>query len=662
MSEQVHANANTTTQEASETRSFQAETARILDLMIHSVYSNREVFLRELISNASDAIDKVRFLSLTDEALRGDGDHDYAIVLKPDAEAHTLAVEDNGVGMSYDEVVANIGTIARSGTSEFVARLKEAQESGDMALIGRFGVGFYSSFIVAERVVLETWKFGEEHGVCWESRGDGNYTITRTAPRRRGTRITLYLKSVDESDETASDFSQPWVLRDTVRRHSDFVSFPIVLETPALLTSDDDEDEGKVEAKDGVKRETINRQKPLWTRDPKEITDEEHAEFYRHLTHDWGEPADRLHVRAEGMHEFVSLLYVPKRPPVDLYAREGKRGLSLYVRNVFVMDQCRELLPEYMRFVRGLVDSPDLPLNMSREVVQQDRLIAQFRKVLVKRLFDRFGAWLADKREDYETFWGQFGPVLKEVLHYEPTHQAKLEACMLVRSTHGEGWSTLAEVKARFVEGQDSFYYLVGDDMAVLRRTPHLEVFAERGIEVLLFSDPIDQVAISQLATLADAKLVDAADPKLDLGSLGSTDAAADSDSDEQAASMAALVASLGVSLKDSVQAVRASRRLRDSAAVLVSADDAPHASIERMMRAMGEKVPERKRVLELNPKHPLVTRLVELNDADVADDRVRLVGELLVDQALIAGGDKPRDPALFVSRLNEVMGGALKG
>lgn len=655
MSEQ----AQVTPTETTETRSFQAETAKILDLMIHSVYSNREVFLRELISNASDAIDKVRFLSLTDEALRADGDHDYAIVLRPDPDAHTLVIEDNGIGMSYDEVVANIGTIARSGTSEFVARLEEAQKAGDMALIGRFGVGFYSSFIVAERVVLETWKFGEAHGVRWESRGDGNYSIARTAPRRRGTSITLYLKSVDEADDTATDFSQSWSLRDTVRRHSDFVSFPIVLETKVKAKAGED---GQEAAADETKRETINRQKPLWTRDPKEITDEEHAEFYRHLTHDWGEPADRLHVRAEGTHEFVGLLYVPKRPPVDLYAREGKRGLSLYVRNVFVMDQCRELLPEYMRFVRGLVDSPDLPLNMSREVVQQDRLIAQFRKVLVKRLFDRFASWLADKREDYETFWGQFGPVLKEVLHYEPTQQAKLEACMLVRTTHSEGWSTLAEVKSRFVEGQDSFYYLVGDDMSVLRRAPHLEVFAERGVEVLLFADPIDQVAISQLETLAEAKLVDAADPQLDLGAIGKAGDGSDATDETQAISVAALVASLGDSLKDSVQAVRASRRLRDSAAVLVSADDAPHASLERMMRAMGEKVPERKRVLELNPKHPLVTRLVELNDADAADERVRLVGELLVDQALIAGGDKPRDPATFVARLNEVMNGALKG
>ena len=658
MSEQTQVTGTETT----ETRSFQAETAKILDLMIHSVYSNREVFLRELISNASDAIDKVRFLSLTDEALRGDGDHNYAIVLRPDSDAHTLVIEDNGVGMSYDEVVSNIGTIARSGTSEFVARLEEAKKAGDMALIGRFGVGFYSSFIVAERVVLETWKFGEEHGVRWESRGDGNYSITRTAPRSRGTSITLYLKAVDEADETVTDFSQPWSLRETVRRHSDFVSFPIVLETPAGGADDEDGEQAADASADGEpKRETINRQKPLWTRDPKEITDDEHAEFYRHLTHDWGEPADRLHVRAEGMHEFVALLYVPKRPPVDLYAREGKRGLSLYVRNIFVMDQCRELLPEYMRFVRGLVDSPDLPLNMSREVVQQDRLIAQFRKVLVKRLFDRFAAWLADKREDYETFWAQFGPVIKEAMHYDPTQQAKLEACMLVRTTRGEGWSTLAEVKSRFVEGQESFYYLVGDEMSVLSRAPHLEVFAERGIEVVLFSDPIDQVAISQLGTFGETKLTDAADPHLELGAVGKSDTSSEEETEAHAASLAALVASLGESLKETVQSVRASRRLRDSAAVLVSADDAPHASLERMMRAMGEKVPERKRVLELNPTHPLVTRLVELNNADAADDRVRLVGELLVDQALIASGDKPRDPALFVSRLNDVMSGALK-
>ena len=666
--------------EQTEVRSFQAETARILELMIHSVYSHREVFLRELISNASDAIDKVRFLALTDEGLRAAGGHDYAIRLRPDAVTRTLQIEDNGVGMSYDEVVQNIGTIARSGTAEFVRRLEEAQKAGDTALIGRFGIGFYSSFIAAERVVLETWKYGERHGVRWESKGDGSYTIAKTAPRARGTCITLHLRPVQGEDETLRDFTEAWVLRDIVRKHSDFVAFPVVLETWRVETkpksgADDEDNDGddasaldetaagpRLVGADGqtrqLHRETLNRQKPLWSRDPKEITTEEYAEFYRHISHDWSDPADRLHVRAEGTHEFIGLLFTPARAPFDLYAREGKRGLSLYVRNVFVMDDCRDLLPEYMRFVRGLIDSPDLPLNVSREVAQQDRLLAHIRKVLVKRLWDRYKAWLAEDRSKYETFWSQFGAVLKESLHYDPTQQDKLEGCLLVRSSHGEGWSTLEEVKGRRVEGQEKLYYLAGDELATIRKAPHLEEFRARGVEVLLFSDPIDQVAMTQIAKLGGVDLVDAADPALDLGGLGKTDAD-DTKSDHkpaEAGALGGLLAALTTALGASVQDVRQSRRLRDSAAVLVSADDAPHASVERMMRAMGEKVPERKRVLELNPTHPLVQRLVAMHEADGADPRVAQAGELLVDQALVAAGEKPRDPAAFASRIDAML------
>lgn len=662
--------------EQTEVRSFQAETARILELMIHSVYAHREVFLRELISNASDAIDKVRFLALTDEGLRAAGGHDYAITLRPDATARTLQLEDNGVGMSYEEVVENIGTIARSGTAEFVRRLEEAQKAGDTALIGRFGIGFYSSFIAAERVVLETFKHGERYGVRWESKGDGSYTIARTPPRNRGTLITLHLRPTQGEDETLRDFTEGWVLRDIVRKHSDFVAFPVVLETwrveskPANAIDDEDDGDGvdasatgpSLVGADGqtrrLHRETLNRQKPLWSRDPKEITAEEYAEFYRHISHDWSDPADRVHVRAEGTHEFVGLLFTPSRAPVDLYAREGKRGLSLYVRNVFVMDDCRDLLPEYLRFVRGLVDSPDLPLNVSREVAQQDRLLAHIRKVLVKRLWDRYKAWLAEDRSKYEAFWSQFGGVLKEALHYDPSQQDKLEACLLVRTSHGEGWSTLEEVKGRRVEGQEKLYYLAGDELETLRKAPHLEEFRARGVEVLLFSDPIDQVAMTQIAKLGGVELFDAANPALDLGALGKSDAeGAQTDSKPgEAGALGGLLASLTTSLTASVQDVRQSRRLRDSAAVLVSADDAPHASVERMMRAMGEKVPERKRVLELNPTHPLVQRLIAMHEADADDPRVAQAGELLVDQALVAAGEKPRDPAAFASRLDAVL------
>lgn len=640
-----------------ETRAFQAETAKILDLMIHSVYSNREVFLRELISNASDAIDKVRFQALTDASLRDAGDHDYAIVLQPDAEAGTLVIRDNGVGMTYDEVVENIGTIARSGTAEFARRLEEAKEAGDVALIGRFGIGFYSAFIVADRVELTTTCHGADHGVRWHSSGAGAYEIERTAPGPRGTTIKLWLKKRDEEDDAWKDFSQAWVLRDVVRRHSDYVAFPIVLET--LETPDSEE--GAEAAAPEVKRETLNRQKPLWTRDPKDVGEEDHAEFYRHLSHDWNKPVDQVHFSVEGMHSFTALLYLPDRAPVDLYAREGHRGLSLYVRNVFVMDQCRELLPEYLRFMRGLVDSPDLPLNVSREMVQEDRRISAIRKVLVKKVLDRFATLAKDQRETWEKVWSEVGPALKEAFHYEPAQRERLEPSLLFRTTHGDGWASLDEIKARAGEGADKLYYLTGDDLTTLRNSPHLEVFRDKGVEVVLLVDPIDQVALVNVPELAGLALTDAADPSLDLAALDSKDASeaeqADSDADGQ---VAALATALAEQLADVVATVRPSQRLRDSAACLVAGPDAPPPAVERMLRAMGQETPEHKRTLELNPRHPLVQRLAARFAADAADPQVREVAELLVDQSLIALGERPRDVAAFAKRLAAVAAAAV--
>lgn len=655
-----------TTTTTTETRAFQAETAKILDLMIHSVYSNREVFLRELISNASDAIDKVRFQALTDAALRDAGDHDYSIVLQPDADAGTLTIRDNGIGMTYDEVIENIGTIARSGTAEFVRRLEEAQKSGDMALIGRFGIGFYSAFIVADRVELRTTRHDADHGVRWTSAGDGSYEIERTAAGPRGTTITLWLKKSGESDEEYKDFSQAWVLRDVVRRHSDYVTFPIVLETRKEPEADAEQGGDEVVSADPVvERETLNRQKPLWARDPKEITTDEHAEFYRHLTHDWNKPVDQLHFSVEGMHSFTALLYLAERAPADLYAREGRRGLSLYVRNVFVMDQCRELLPEYLRFVRGLVDSPDLPLNVSREMVQEDRRIGAIRKVLVKKLLDRFGTFAKEERETWEKVWSEVGPVLKEAFHYEPQQQDRLEPSLLFRTTHGDGWSSLEEIAERMQAGQEALYYLVGDDLATLRNSPHLEIFRERDVEVLLLTDPIDHVALINMPKLKGFEIKDAADPSIDPASIGGEVSEADSAGEDEALAadegqLEALVAALKERLEASVADVRVSQRLRGSAACLVAGPDAPPPAVERMLRAMGEAAPERKRTLELNANHALIKRLATMFAEDAEQEQIVEIAELLVDQSLIALGERPRDVAAFARRLADVAGAAV--
>jgi len=409
-----------------QTKRFQAQTKKLLDLMIHSVYSDKEVFLRELISNASDAIDKVRFMALTDAEL-AKGDHDYRIELRADKEARTLAIIDNGVGMSEQEVVKNLGTIARSGTEEFLATLAKADRSQlSPDLIGRFGLGFYSAFMVADEVTVTTTKFGEEHGVRWQSKGGGTYTIERTPAGPRGTVVTLHLKpepKADDGDEESTkaawqDFTDDFVLKSVVKKHSDFVQWPIQMEVEKVDYPQDDE--GKYDYDNPIKRretDTLNSQKALWTRSKSDITDDEYDEFYKHISHDWQKPSERLHVRVEGAQEYTALMYLPDRAPFDLYTRESKRGLSLYVKGVFIMEQCRELMPEYLRFVRGLVDSPDLPLNVSREMVQQDRVIASMRKVLAKKWLGHLESILKDDRERFEKLWTEYGQALKEGYH-----------------------------------------------------------------------------------------------------------------------------------------------------------------------------------------------------------------------------------------------------
>lgn len=692
-------------------RKFQAQTQKLLDMMIHSVYAQRDVFLRELISNASDAIDKVRFLALTDASAASEDD--FKIRLIADAETGTLSLIDNGIGMSEDEVIENLGTIARSGSEAFRASMKEAQaddapeaeaeveaDTSDSAsgnedaepevgesegtsssapgdLIGQFGVGFYSVFMVADKVTVVTQRHGEDHAVKWVSTGGDSYMIQRLPAQDRGTKVTLQLKreQLEEADDEgdvrspAEAYTDPTTLRSIIKKHSDYIAFPIVMDVERSEVERDEEGqpvEG-AEPVTSIVEETLNSRRPLWTRRPADITEDEHGEFYRHLTHDWSEPFQVVHFHVEGMREYSVLVYLPASAPMDLYTREHRRGLQLYARRVFIMEECRELMPEYLRFARGLVDSPDLPLNLSRETVQQDRLIAAIRKRLTRRILGDLKDRLDGDREAYEGFWEPFGPVLKEGFHYEPNQSARLQELLLFRSTAGESWTSLAEYLERMPEGQEGIYYLSGDDLDLLRTSPQLEAFRKHGVEVLLMNDPVDELVVSQLGELEGHSLLSAARGDLDLTGVASKAAGEDGEGEgddaeagDEAApsdeSLAPLLEVLQAKLDEDIEAVRVSKRLTDSAVCLVAADGGLTPQLEQMMRQMGQEIPPQKRIMEINAKHPLTQKLLEIHEANAEDERLVDYAEMLLDQALLAEGAPLKNPARFAQRVAEVM------
>lgn len=653
-----------------ETKEFQAHTQKLLELMIHSVYSDKEVFLRELISNASDAIDKVRFLALTDDEL-AKGDHDYKIKIDVDEDTRILTLADNGIGMSYDEVVQNLGTIARSGTEDFIKELnKEGTDKANPELIGRFGLGFYSAFMVADTVELETQKHGEEEAVLWSSSGDGTYSVSRIPARDRGTTIRLHLKALEEpkeGDESAdeADFTQQWTLKTIVRKHSDFVQWPVVMDTEKSEYPDKEDGDGKdysAEPKKWMEEEILNSQRALWTRSKDEITDEEYNEFYKRVTKDWTDPTERLHLRVEGMMEYTALMYVPGQAPNDLYTREARRGLSLYAKNIFIMEDCRELMPEYLRFIRGLVDSPDLPLNVSREMVQQDRTITSMRKVLTKKWLKVFDDKLKNDREGFETFWMEFGPVLKEGYHYDTTNAERISSFALWRSTGQEGWTTLQEYVDRMKDGQEEIYVLVGKSLETLREAPQLEVFAKKGVEVLLLTDHVDEFVLSALTEFDGKKTNDVARGSVDLSAIGGAEEDTEKEAkdavDEEA--LAPLCELLKTTLEAQISEVRISARLTDSAACLVSPEEALSPQMEQMMRAMGQEVPPSKRYLELNPEHALIQKLSALYSENQEDLRIAEFGELLYAQALLSEGGQLDNPSRYAKRIADVMAKSL--
>jgi molecular chaperone HtpG len=642
-----------------ETKPFQAEVKELLGLMIHSLYSHREIFLRELISNASDALDKLRFEALTAPELLA---HDarLAIRLEVDPSARVLRVIDNGIGMSRQEVIDNLGTIARSGTRRFLEALR-AKGGQAPELIGQFGVGFYASFMVASEIVVETRRAGESDGTRWTSRGDGEYTLEALPGGACGTVIELHLKPLeaggdDEHDPVAEmqDFSDPAQLRELVVKYSDFVEWPIEM---AASHFEHDKSLQRTKSADGVEVVLLNSQRPLWARPKDQIKPDEYAQFYRHLTHAWDAPLETIHFKAEGGAEYTALLYIPGERPFDfLDPARDKSHVALYVRRVFVMADCEDLLPQWLRFVRGIVDSSDLPLNVSREILQQNKTLAAIRKRLVKKTLDALAAMLSGRRDDYRKFWDAFGQVLKEGVVLDREHAETVASIALWPSSRDGESTTLDEYIARMPSAQSVIYVLGGGDLATARRSPHLEALAARGFEALFLCEPIDEWVRDRLPEYKGKKLV-----SIDKGELDFASEADKFDRENKEREYRSLLERLETELAAHVAKVRFSSRLKDSAAVLVDDEHAPGPHMERLMRQTGQAPPPRKRILELNADHPLIARLKSIHDADAASPRLREFAELLHGQALLAEGSVLPDAPRFSKLLSDLMLAAAK-
>ncbi len=630
-----------------ETLGFQTEVRQLLQLMIHSLYSHREIFLRELISNASDACDKLRFEAIDQPALLED-DPELVIRLSFDRAARTITIADNGIGMSRQEAIDHLGTIARSGTREFFGKLS-GDRSRDAQLIGQFGVGFYSAFIVAERVTVLSRRAGvpAAEGVRWESDGSGEFTVEPVELPRRGTEVILHLRPDPENADAESAFSSllsAWQLRSIVRKYSDHVSLPI-----RMLTEEWDKEASEYRTLDTW--ETINQASALWARPKSEIDEAQYLGFYKHLAHDDSEPLAWTHNRVEGRSEYAQLLYIPSKAPFDLWDRQQRRGLKLYVRRVFIMEDSGDLLPAYLRFVRGVIDSADLPLNVSREILQQSRDVRAIREGCTRRVLSMLEDLATNDKDKYARFWGEFGQVLKEGLGEDVGQQEKLARLLRFASTQGADDAqtvSLDDYVGRMKEGQKSIYYVTGDSPATARSSPHLEVFRKKGIEVLLLTDRVDEWMLSFLQSFQDKPLVSVARGGLDLGELA--DEQEKQQAEQVADSLKPLVEKMRASLGDRVKDVRITHRLTDSPSCLVSDEGEISGHLERLLRQAGQKAPERRPILEINPEHGLVRRLSV--DDPAFDDWACL----LHDQALLAEGGQLPDPAAYVRRVNAML------
>lgn len=624
---------------SAETLGFQTEVKQLLQLMIHSLYSNKEIFLRELISNASDACDKLRFEAIDrPELLEGEGD--MRIRVEYDKDQGTITISDNGIGMNRDEAIANLGTIARSGTKEFFSQLTGDKQK-DAQLIGQFGVGFYSSFIVANKVSVLTRRAGdaETEGVMWESEGAGEFSISPAEKADRGTSVTLYLR------DDAEEFLDGWRLRSVLRRYSDHISLPVQM----LKEEWDEEQSAQVKQSDW---ENVNQANALWTRSRNEISDEQYSEFYKHIAHDFDDPLAWTHNRVEGRSEYTQLLYIPKRPPFDMWDRDAKHGVKLYVKRVFIMDDAEQLLPSYLRFVRGVIDSADLPLNVSREILQESRDVRSIREGSARRILGLLDDLAENKAEQYTEFWQNFGQVLKEGTGEDPSNKDRVAALLRFASTHNESAVqdvSFADYIARMKDGQDKIYYVTADSYSAAANSPHLEVFRKKGIEVLLMSDRVDEWMLSYLNEFDGKALVSVAKGGLDLAELEDEDEK--KHQAEIAETFKPLVERLQSSLGEKVKEVRVTARLVDSPACVVVDENEISPHLLRMLQAAGQEAPEVKPILEVNPEHAFLTRLAEATDAEFDDWAL-----VLLDQAMLAEGAALNDPAAFVKRLNKLL------
>lgn len=621
---------------AKETLGFQAEVRQLLNLMIHSLYSNKEIFLRELISNASDACDKLRFEALTDPGLF-EAEADLRIRVWYDKAARTLTISDNGIGMSRQEIIDNIGTIAKSGTREFFDSLT-GDQARDAHLIGQFGVGFYSSFIVADKVTLVSRRggLGKEHGVRWESSGEGDYTIESLEKEGRGTDVTLHLRAGE--DELLDGFR----LRSIIRKYSDHITLPILMKKEEWS-----QEKGENVVKD--EDEKVNQASALWARPKSEISEEQYQEFYKHVAHDLEPPLAWVHAKVEGKSEYTQLLYLPERAPFDLWDREHRHGIKLYVRRVFIMDDAEQLIPAYLRFVRGVVDSSDLPLNVSREILQESKDVEVIRKGCVNKVLGLLEDLSENQKDKYSAFWKEFGRVLKEGVGEDWANKERIARLLRFASTHGdidEQTVSFADYLSRMKESQDKIYYITADSLAAAKNSPHLEIFRKKSIEVLLLSDRVDEWVVSNLTEFESKPLQSVAKGDLDLGKLADEEK---KEQDKEVGEYKDLVGKIRKTLDAQVKDVRLTFRLTSSPACLVSDQDGISANLERMLKAAGQKVPGSKPVLEINPHHPLVQRLkYESDEARFSD-----WSHILFDQALLAEGGQLDDPAGFVKRLN---------
>ncbi|MCC5843290.1 MAG: molecular chaperone HtpG [Verrucomicrobia bacterium] len=641
---------------STQTKTFKTEVSQLLDLVIHSLYSNKEIFLRELVSNASDAIDRARFEALSNSDLH-EPEGGWRIKLVPNKDENTLTIIDNGIGMNEVELETNIGTIANSGTKAFLKQLKEAEAKDRPELIGQFGVGFYASFMVAEKVEILTRRAGETQAWHWTSTGDGTYEIEESAREQHGTTITLHLRK-EEDEDGAEDFTAEYKLREIVKKYSDYIAFPVVMDVKRSEKDEEASKEGEDPVyKDVIKEETLNSMKAIWTRPKSEVTEEEYHTFYKAAFHDWEEPRNIIHWSAEGTTEFKGLVFIPKKAPFDLFYNDEAKGLHLYVKRVFIMNDCKELVPGYLRFVKGVVDSADLSLNVSREILQNNPLVRRIGKNVVSKVLSTLKDLQEKDTEAYEDFWKEFGKVVKEGMHTDHANKDKISHLLRFESSKTEPGKTvsLKDYLDRMQPDQKEIYYLTGESRAVVENSPLLEAFKARNLEVLFLTDTIDEWVIPALDTYEEKPLkgIHRGDVNLD-----SEEEQKEKETklNEAKETYASVLEALKKGLGDKIKEVRFSKRLTDSAAVLVSDDSGIDANMERMMKAMGQVVPVAPRILELNPSHPVLTKLKTMVEANAEDPEITEYAELLRDQAVLTEGGDLENPARFAQQISKLM------